>query len=66
MMFSLSFVVGGGGVVQIQGGPNPLGHRCWVPKEVSVVKVGLSRFQKLIGELASVYHRQYARRLENS
>ena len=20
--------------VQIQGGPNPLGHRCWVPKEV--------------------------------
>ena len=31
-----------------------------------MVKVGLSRFQKPIGELASVYHRWYARRLENS
>ena len=30
------------------------------------VKVGLSLFQKPIGELASVYHRWYARRLENS
>ena len=32
----------------------------------AMVKVGLSRFQKPIGELASVYHREYARRLENS
>ena len=32
----------------------------------AMVKVGLSRFQKLIGELASVYHRYYSRCLENS
>ena len=35
-------------------------------KCTAVIKVGLSRFQKPIGELASVYHRWYARRLENS
>ena len=32
----------------------------------AIIKVGLSRFQKLIGELASVYHRYYSRCLENS
>ena len=32
----------------------------------AMVKVGLSRFQKLIRELASVYHRYYSRCLENS
>ncbi|RMX45213.1 hypothetical protein pdam_00024996, partial [Pocillopora damicornis] len=32
----------------------------------AMVKLGLSRFQKLIGELASVYHRYYSRCLENS
>ena len=32
----------------------------------AMVKVGLSRFQKLIGELASVYQRYYSRCLENS
>ena len=32
----------------------------------AMVKVGLSRFQKLIGELADVYHRYYSRCLENS
>ena len=32
----------------------------------AMVKVGLSRFQKLIGELASMYHRYYSRCLENS
>ena len=34
----------------------------------AMVKVGLSQFQKLIGELASVYHRKYSltRCLENS
>ena len=32
----------------------------------AMVKVGLSRFRKLIGELASVYHRYYSRCLENS
>ena len=32
----------------------------------AIVKVGLSRFQQLIGELASVYHRQYSRCVENS
>ena len=32
----------------------------------AMVKVGLSRFQKLIGELASVYHRYYSRCVENS
>ena len=41
-----------GGVVDVEG--------------QRVVKVGLSRFQKLIGELACVYHRLYSRRLENS
>ena len=32
----------------------------------AMIKVGLSRFQKLIGELASVYQRYYSRCLENS
>ena len=32
----------------------------------AMVKVGLSRFQKLIRELASVYRRYYSRCLENS
>ena len=32
----------------------------------SMVKVGLSRFQKPIGELASLYHRWNSRCLENS
>ena len=32
----------------------------------AMVKVGLSRFKKLIRELASVYHRYYSRCLENS
>ena len=32
----------------------------------AMVKVGLSQFQKLIGESASVYHRYYSRCLENS
>ena len=32
----------------------------------AMVKVELSRFQKPIGELASLYHRQNSRRLENS
>ena len=32
----------------------------------AMVKVRLSRFQKLIRELASVYHRYYSRCLENS
>ena len=51
-------------------------HRCWVelwfqcrvPKEVSGYcnMVRLSRFQKPIGKLASVYHRLYSRCLENS
>ena len=35
-------------------------------KCLAMVKVGLIRFQKLIGELASVYHRLYSRCLENS
>ena len=42
--------------------------RCRVPKEVSGYcnMVRLSRFQKPIGKLASVYHRLYSRCLENS
>ena len=37
-------------------------------KCLAMVKAGLSQFQKLIGELASVYHRKYSltRCLENS
>ena len=35
-------------------------------KCLAMVKVRLSRFQKLIGELASVYDRYYSRCLENS
>ena len=35
-------------------------------KCTAMVKVGLSRFQMPIREWASVYHRQYARHLENS
>ena len=35
-------------------------------KCTAMAKVGFSRFQKPIGELASVYHRQHAKRLENS
>ena len=41
--------------------------KCRVPKEVSGHgKVGLSRFQKPIGELAGLYHRSNSRCLENS
>ena len=41
--------------------------RCRVPNKCpAMVKVELSRFQKPIGELASLYHRQNSRRLENS
>ena len=35
-------------------------------KCTAMFKVELSRFHKPIGKLASVYHREYARRLENS
>ena len=35
-------------------------------KSAVVIKVGLSRFRKPIGGLASVYHRWYSRRLKNS
>ena len=35
-------------------------------KSAAVIKVGLSRFRKPIGGLASVYHRWYSRCLKNS